>query len=127
MAVEIVDRRERFPSAGLAGGTGGLEAEIGDGGVGSGEGLDEGDILLTRSTPIPDAMTGAELREVLALGSRVAVAIDGQRAVVVDPSAPAAVAAVPARFALRAACTFLVFAMPAREHPRQSGRSGRSG
>ena len=30
------------------------------------EGLDEGDILLARSTPIPDAMTGAELREVLA-------------------------------------------------------------
>jgi len=30
------------------------------------EGLDEGDILFTRSTPIPDAMTGMELREVLA-------------------------------------------------------------
>ena len=30
------------------------------------EGLDEGDILLARATPIPDAMTGAELREVLA-------------------------------------------------------------
>jgi methionyl-tRNA formyltransferase len=30
------------------------------------EGLDEGDILLTRSTPIPDTMTGPQLREVLA-------------------------------------------------------------
>jgi len=30
------------------------------------EGLDEGDILLKRATPIPDTMTGAELREVLA-------------------------------------------------------------
>lgn len=30
------------------------------------EGLDEGDILFTRSTPIPDTMTGPELREVLA-------------------------------------------------------------
>jgi len=30
------------------------------------EGLDEGDILISRSMPIPDTMTGTELREVMA-------------------------------------------------------------